>query len=609
MKSRKFFLPHLLAATLLVTVCAPGWAQAPGQDSKAVSVSKVERKGLAPVSKEILRVKLPRPVEATLKNGLTVLIMEDHRLPAVSVNLSITGAGPLFEPSDLPGLAVVTAQMLDEGTQTRTSRQIAEEVARLGATLGASSSFGSAASAISASGLSDNFEEWFALFTDVLLHPAFPADELDKLKQRLKASLRQQRSSPGFLVSERFNRAVYGDHPAAVRSATPESVDAFTSEALAQWHRERYAPQNAILSFAGDVSASDLLPKLEKWLGEWERTELEIKLPPNPTPVPAKKVYVVDRPNSVQTSLTMGNIAIDRRDSDYIPMVVMNRVLGQGPAARLFLNLREEKGYTYGVSSSFTALMYPGPWRVGGSLRTEVTEGAMTEFLYELGRIRDEAVPEKELEEAKRAMVANFALSLERPTQLLSYARIIKIYGFPEDYWDTYPAKLMAVTAAEVQRVARTYLNLDTMQVVAVGNAGKIKEIMEAYGPVEVYDTEGNPVSEEEVAATEAAEAGPPAEVAGEWELTLLGPQGSITRLLTLAQDGGNLTGTFAARRGGEAPLTGSVKGNSISFAVTRQTPRGERMVEYSGSVDGGTMKGTMQVGEFSLEWTAKRKE
>ncbi|MFB3126880.1 MAG: insulinase family protein, partial [Candidatus Acidiferrales bacterium] len=134
MKSRTFFLPYLLAAALLVTVCAPGWAQAPGQDSKAVSVSKVERKNLAPVSKEILRVKLPRPVEATLKNGLTVLIMEDHRLPTVSVNLSISGAGPLFEPSDLPGLAVVTAQMLDEGTQTRTSREIAEEVARLGAT-------------------------------------------------------------------------------------------------------------------------------------------------------------------------------------------------------------------------------------------------------------------------------------------------------------------------------------------------------------------------------------------------------------------------------------------------------------------------------------------
>jgi hypothetical protein len=145
--------------------------------------------------------------------------------------------------------------------------------------------------------------------------------------------------------------------------------------------------------------------------------------------------------------------------------------------------------------------------------------------------------------------------------------------------------------------------------VVAVGNAGKIKEIMEAYGPVEVYDTEGNPVSEEEVAATEAAEVGPPAEVAGEWELILLGPQGSITRSLRLAQDGGTLTGTFAARRGGEAPLTGSVTGNSISFAVTRQTPRGERMVEYSGSVDGGTMRGTMQVGQFSLEWTAKRKE
>ena len=160
------------------------------------------------------------------------------------------------------------------------------------------------------------------------------------------------------------------------------------------------------------------------------------------------------------------------------------------------MNLREEKGYTYGVYSNFTALKYPGPWRAGGDVRTEVTDGAMTEFYREFRRIRDEKVPATELEEAKRALVASFALSLERPSELLGYAIIRKIYGFPPDYWDTYPAKITAVTAEDVQRVAQKYINPDSFQIVAVGDVSKIKPIMEKYGPVEVYDAEGKKIGD-----------------------------------------------------------------------------------------------------------------
>ncbi len=476
----------LLAVTL-------GWTQVPGPETKAVPVSKIERKNRAPVSKEILRVKLPRPVEAKLDNGLTVLIMEDHRFPTVTLQLLISGAGGLYDPKDMPGLASLTAEMLREGTKTRTSRQIAEEIERMGAGLGASAGFGSPEAVVSASGLSDNFEEWFALFTDVLLNPSFPAEELKNLKERRKVQLRQQRASPGFLAQERFSRAVYGDHPAAVISPTVESLDAVKPEDLAAWHQARYAPQNAILGIAGDVRASELIPKLNRWLAAWKKTELQETLPPHPKPASGKRIYLVNRPGSVQTTVAMGNIAIDRRSPDYIPMVVMNRILGGGPAARLFLNLREEKGYTYGVYSFFSAGKYPGPWRAGGDMRTEVTDGAMTEFLREIGRIREEPVPEAELEEAKRAVVAAFALSLERPEEVLSYAITRKLYGFPEDYWDTYPAKIMAVTAADVQAVARKYIVLEALQVVAVGDGAKIRSVLEKYGPVEVYDTEGRP--------------------------------------------------------------------------------------------------------------------
>lgn len=465
------------------------------QEAASTPVSKVELKNKAPLSRDLLRVNLPKPIETRLKNGLTVLVVEDHRFPTVTVQLQINGAGALFETANLPGLASVTAQMLREGTKSRSSKQIAEAADKMGASFGASAEFGSSVTTFGASGLRDNFSTWFDLACDVLLRPAFPADELDKLKQRLRVQLRQQRTSANFLLGERFNRAVYGPHPAATVSLTPESIDSLTPELLAKWHRERYVPQNAIIGFAGDVRAAELIPILEKSLGNWQRTTLKETLPPNPAPSTARKIYLVNRPNSVQTSLALGNIAIDRRSADYIPMVVMNHLLGGGPAARLFLNLREEKGYTYGVYSDFTAIRYPGPWRAGGDMRTEVTGSAMVEFLNEIRRIRDEKISDRELADTKRAITARFALSLEQPTGVLGFAMVRKTYHFPADYWDTYPAKVMAVTAADVQRIARKYLDPETMQVVAVGDAQKIKPVLEKYGPVEVYDSNGAPAA------------------------------------------------------------------------------------------------------------------
>ncbi len=487
------FLGTFLAASLLFAAPMAAQMQQPGQD-KSTPISKVERKNKAPVSKDILQVKLPKPSETTLANGLTVMILEDHRFPTVSVSLNISGAGPIFEPANLPGLASGTAQLLREGTKTRDSKKMAEDVDKLGATLTAGAQFGSAASQINASGLSDNIDEWFPLLVDILQNPTFPADEEAKLKARLKIQARQVRSIPQFLVAERFNRAVFGNHPAAILFPTEAAIDALTPELLAKWHHERYVPQNAILGIAGDVDTATLLPKLKKWLGGWARTDLKEVMPPDPAPASPKKIYLVDRPGSVQTDVAIGNIAIGRADPDYPAVVVMNRIVGGGPAARLFMNLREEKGYTYGVYSNFTALKYPGPWQAGGNMRSEVTEGAMTEFFKEFRRIREEPVPAAEMDESIRSVVANFALSLEQPTTLLGYAITRKIYNFPADYWDTYPAKISAVTAADVMRVARKYINLDNIQVVAVGEAAKIKSTLEKWGPVEVFDLEGKPV-------------------------------------------------------------------------------------------------------------------
>ncbi len=489
MKTR---IHSVMAVAIVIAMSLPLAAQQPTAQQEGS-----ERFNRAPISKEILRVKLPKPVEATLPNGLTVLVLEDHRFPLVSVQLNISGAGALYEPAGLPGVANMTASMLREGSKTRSSRQISEEVDNLGASLSAATGWGSAATVLNASGLSDNFDSWFALTADVLINPTFPAEELSRLKLQAKAGLRNQRANPGFLANERFSKAVYGAHPASVRSATNESVDAMTPEILAKWHAEHYLPQNSVLAIAGDVNAQQTIAKLKTWLEGWKKTDAKETVPPNPAPAASKAVYVVDRPGSAQTDLTLGNIAISRTDADYIPLVVMDQIVGAGSASRLFANLRERKGYTYGAYSNFTALKYAGPWLANSQVRGEVTDGAMTEFFNEIKRIREETVDAKELEEQKRLIVARFALSLEQPATVLSFAVIRKIYGFADNYWDVYPEKIMAVTAADVQRVAKKYLNPEALQIVAVGDASKIKSVMEKYGPVQIFNAEGKPVAPE----------------------------------------------------------------------------------------------------------------
>jgi zinc protease len=480
------------SAALLATfaLCFAQVPQDPG--SKAIPLSKVERKNKAPVSDEILRVKIPKPTEITLPNGLTVMVLEDHRLPLVTARLTILGAGALNDPADTPGLANITAAMLAEGTKSRSSKQIAEESDQLGASIAAQAPWGSETATFTASGLSDNAGQWIALASDILLNPAFPEGELSKLKQRMKVQLQQQRSTSGFLMQERFSRAVYGNHPAAVTSATLQALDKITPAMLAEWHATRYVPENAILGVAGDITPADVT-KMFSALPGWKAGPTKAALPTATKPASGRGIFLVDRPGSVQTDVEIGNIAISRLDADYVPMVVMDRIVGGGASARLFMNLREVHGYTYGAYSMLVARRYAGPWIAQGSMRTDATGGAMTEFMNEINRIRDQAVPEKELEETKRSIVASFALTLEHPSEVLDYAIALKVYNLPADYWDTYPAKIMAITSEQVQRVARKYIVPDDLQIVAVGDATKLKPVLDKYGTVQVFDTNGRP--------------------------------------------------------------------------------------------------------------------
>jgi predicted Zn-dependent peptidase len=250
-----------------------------------------------------------------------------------------------------------------------------------------------------------------------------------------------------------------------------------------------------MLAIVGDVTLAEIMPKLERAFGSWQKADVpQTKIPAAPDQG-AMRIQLIDRPGSVQTVLQLGNLGIERTNEDYFAVLVMNQVLGGGPAARLFLNLREDKGYTYGAYSNFGGSKFRGTVVSSSEVRTDVTEGAMKEFMYELNRMRDQKVPAEELENAKRAIVGSFALSLEQPGSLLQNIITQKLYNLPADYWDTYPQKVAAITADEVQRVAQKYLDMGHLHVVAVGDASKAREGLSKYGKVEVYDAEGKPVA------------------------------------------------------------------------------------------------------------------
>jgi zinc protease len=479
----------LTLAIAALAIAAPG-AQAPAGVQQPPSTAGMVIKGKAPVSNEILKVKLPKPQEADLPNGLHLMVLEDHKLPRISFQIIIPGAGGYFDPAKLTGLSSYTAQMMREGTKTRSSQQISQDLETMAATVNVFGSTSGPTGTLSGGALTENFPRLFELAADVLLNPSFPADEWDRLKTRARAGLVQQRTQPQFLTSERFAKVIYGDHPASRVSATPETLDAITREAMIEAHRTRFIPDHALIAFAGDITLADARKLVEARLGAWKKAGTPKPAVQDPPPVGPPRVYLVGRPGSVQTSLMVGTQSMVRTDPDFVPLTVANRVLG-GAMGRLFRHLREEKGYTYGVGSFFSATDFRGQWAASTDVRTDVTAPALADLMAEIAEMRDKPVPEKELADHKRAIVASFALSLEQPEQVLGYYVQNWLYGLPPDYWETYPTKVSAVTVAQAQAAAAKYWAAQRLQLVAVGDADKIAEIMRKHGQVEVYDAEG----------------------------------------------------------------------------------------------------------------------
>ena len=534
---------------------------------------------------------IPKPFETVLPNGLKVVVFEDKRLPLVSYRLAFK-TGEINDPNGSTGLTSALTTMLNEGTKTRSSKQLAEEIERLGASVSASASEDN--TIIAASALSLYSSDVFRLMADMVLNPSFPENELALYKKNTIENLKYQRSQPAFLADEQMSKIIYGTHPYGIASPSAADVEKITREKLMAFHDKMFTANNATLIVVGDVNRDSLLKEIKDSFGNWKKGTAEAMKFSTPPVRTATTLTVVDRPGSLQSNIVLANLAIDRSNPDYFPVLVMNKILGEGGSARLFMNLREAKGYTYGAYSRFDTKRLAGNFQATAEVRTPVTGDSLKEFFYELNRIRNEKVSEKELRDAKSFLMGVFPLRAETQEGLTNLLVSQQLFDLPADYLQTYRDKVNAVTLEDVERVAKKYIAPDKIAIVIVGDAEEILKQVKPYSTkIEVFDTEGKAV---DASSYGKASSGAAANVNGKWNLTIdfQGQQVPVT--LMLKQDGSKVSGSLDSMMGKGDIADAKVNGNKFT-AIAKSQMQGQSVdLNISGTVDGDSMKGTITV-------------
>lgn len=433
---------------------------------------------------------IPRPFETTLSNGLRVVIFENERLPLVSYRLAFF-AGDIDETENGRGLMSAMALLLTEGTENYSSQQLAEKIERLGASLSAHSSFDF--TTISASSLSFYTSAIFEMLSEIILKPTFPESEIDLYKRNLLENLKFQRSQPPFLASEQAARLIYGKHPYSHVSLKPADVERIDRESLQRTHRKVLIPNNAVMLIVGDVRRDEVIKELEQHLDGWQPGTAPVRNFPEVPKREQRSITVVDRPGSSQSNIVIANSGFDRSSPDYFASLVMNQVLGAGASSRVFMNLREEKGYTYGAYTRMDARSFAGDIEATAEVRNDVTGESIAEFFKEFERIRDEKVEAEELSDAQSFLTGVFPIRAETQEGLTSLLINRELYGLPEDYLETYRERVKAVTADQVMDAAQKYVRPAEMAIVVVGDAASVVPQVKEFAPtVEIFDTDGN---------------------------------------------------------------------------------------------------------------------
>jgi len=429
----------------------------------------------------------PKRTVRTLANGLQVVLVETHTIPKFSGQLLFRSGNAA---SGVAGLAEMAATVVRTGTASRSSRQIEEELRRLGADL--STSAGADSSAISFGGLAESSASLLEVVADLARNASFPPAELERERRHQVEAIRIERTTPGFLAGERLRKVLYGPHPYAAVSPTEAQVQAYKREELEQFYRQHYVPENALLVAAGDFASEQMLGQMEKTFGEWRATQPAPSTFPEPPRHAGRRVHLVHLPGSVQTQILLGNHAITRKHPDWFPLTLANSIFGGAFNSRLVMNIREQKGYTYSPRSSASPLRQYGHFSVGAAVRNDVVAATLTEIFYEMDRMRALPVGDDELADARNYMSGVFSLGLATQSGLAGQLVTVYLNGLPEDYLETYRDKIRALTAAEVQAAARKYFDSANAQIVVVGDRAQVEEQAALFGPVTVYDAQGN---------------------------------------------------------------------------------------------------------------------
>ena len=539
---------------------------------------------LAPVLFDI-----QKPFLATLDNGLRVVVIENERLPLVSFRLAFT-SGDTNDPHDATGLTSAMASMLTEGTANYSSLQLAEKIERLGSSISASAS--DDFTIIAASALSLYSSEILHLLAEVVLRPTFPESELDLYRRNTIENLKFQRSQPGFLAGEQAARLIYGEHPYSKVSPKAADIEKLDRETLVKFHQERLVPNNAMFIVVGDVKRDEFLAELNDLFGDWQQGNAVVSDFSVPPVRDARSLTIVDRPGSAQSNIVLTNLGVKRVDPDYFPLIVMNQVLGAGASSRVFMNLREEKGYTYGAYTRLETKKDSGDFEATAEVRSAVTGDSLKEFFYELDRIRDEKVGDEELKDAKNFLTGVFPLRAETQEGLTNLIVNQQLYGLPDYYLQTYRDNVEAVSAEDVQRIAVKHVRPAEMAIVIVGDAEEVLPQASKYAAsIEIFDTEGNVQDEAKYAKSESDET---ANVAGKWKLTIDFQGQQLPVSLTLEQDGDNITGVLETMLGNGKITDGKIAGSKLSATANAEMQGQPVEFTIAGKVDGDTMSGTI---------------
>lgn len=454
--------------------------------SAGVFAQKLDR-SKRPTAGPAPEIKLGEIESFTLENGLKVFVVENHKLPKVSFSLTLD-IDPIAE-GDMMGYISASGELLGRGTKTRTKQQLDQEIDFIGATLSSYST------GIYASSLKKHQDKLLTLMADILMNADFKQEELDKIKKQTISGLASSKDNPDAIAGNVRSVLLYGDKHPYGEITTEESVEKITLEKCNEYYNTYFKPNTAYMAVVGDITMAEAKPLIEKYFAAWKKGEVPAHKYRTPVAPTKNRVAFVHKEGSTQSIVNITYpINLKKNSPDALKAKIMNSILGGGSTARLFMNLREGHGYTYGAYSSLNADQLVGSFNANAKVRNEVTDSAITQFMVELNRMIDEKVTAEDLQNVKNYMSGTFAYTLQDPKTIARFALNIEKYNLPKDYYTTYLKQIEAVTIEDIQAMAKKYIKPDNAFILVVGDKAVAEKlnVFSADKKVEFYDSYGN---------------------------------------------------------------------------------------------------------------------